>query len=146
MASDADDVAHVHRLSRAWYYGTEPDFDDGREAMWSHLIAQPGRLFYVAESGGSMVGFMSAIRTAEPAPRLELTSLYVLPDHAALGIGSRLHDVFEAERRPDEEGVLEVWEANARAVAFYTRRGWVRTLTTRPGPQETDFVIYRLPP
>ena len=42
--ADAEPVAHVHRLSRAWYYGTEADPDDGREVLWSRLLAEPGRV------------------------------------------------------------------------------------------------------
>jgi hypothetical protein len=53
--SDANAVAHVHRLSRAWYYGTEPDPGDGRKSMWAQLIAQPGRRFLLAESGSQIV-------------------------------------------------------------------------------------------
>ena len=145
-ARDAGIVAAVHRVSRAWYYRTEPDPGDGREEMWSRLLGQPGRLTFVAGSAAGTAGFLSAIRTARPRPALELTALYVLPEHMGTGVGSRLHDRYDAERGEDEEGSLEVWEGNAGAVAFYRRRGWVPTPSTRPGPQGGDYVTYRLPP
>lgn len=44
----------------------------------------------------------------------------------------------------DEVGVLEVWAGNQRAIDFYRRRGWRRTATERPGPQDRPFVTYEL--
>lgn len=142
---DVPDIAAVHRWSRASYYGTEAEPDDGREVMWSHLLAQPERVTHVAEVGGLVVGFMSAVRVHDEAVRLEMTALYVLPDHHDARVGSTLHELFDAERRADEEGVLEVWQGNRRAIAFYLRRGWTATAGTRPGPQDIDYVTYRLP-
>jgi len=143
---DVEEIAHVHRLSRAWYYGTEADPGDGREATWAHLIAQPGRRFHVAVRSDRLVGFMSAIRTEDLEPTLELTALYVLPEHLGSGVGPRLYEQFDAERRDVDTGLLEVWRGNARATSFYVRRGWTPTATTRPGPQDLDFVTYRLAP
>jgi ribosomal protein S18 acetylase RimI-like enzyme len=141
---DVEAVAHVHRLSRAWYYGVEAQADDGRETMWADLVAQAGRTVHVAQSGDAVVGFMSAI-PVEDSSALEMTALYVLPEHVRARVGSRLHDVFDALRRPHQEGVLEVWQGNHRAVAFYARRGWVATAATRPGPRGLGYVTYRLP-
>lgn len=143
---DVEEIAHVHRLSRAWYYGTEADPGDGREAMWAHLIAQPGRMIHVAERSDRVVGFMSAIRTEDLEATLELTALYVLPECVGVGVGPRLYEQFDAERRDADKGLLEVWSGNERATTFYVRRGWTPTTTTRPGPQGLDFVTYRLAP
>ncbi len=79
---DAEAVAHVHRLSRAQYYGTEADPGDGREAFWSGLLAEPDRATHLAEAAGRVIGFVSSIRVVEPTSGLELTSPYVLPEHA----------------------------------------------------------------
>ncbi len=141
---DATDIGRVHRLSRAWYYGTEADPADGRDEMWRELLSRPGRSTCVAELGGAVVGFLSMLRPAEPGAPLEMTALYVLPDHIGSGIGARLYEDFERERRPDEHAVLEVWAGNERACAFYIARGWVRTTTSRPGPQGQDFVTFVL--
>jgi len=143
---DVEAIAHVHRLSRAWYYGTEPDPGDGREAMWSHLLAQPGRSIHVAEESDKVVGFISAMRAEDLEPKLELTALYVLPECVGLGIGPRLYEQFDAERRDEDEGLLEVWSGNTRATNFYVRRGWTPTSLSRPGPQGFDFITYRLLP
>lgn len=137
-------IAHVHRLSRAWYYGTEPDVRDGREAMWSQLIAQPGRTTHLLETARRVLGFISAARTTDRPNTLELTALYVLPECVGAGVGTMLYEQFAAERRDHEEGLLEVWSGNSRAAAFYARRGWTPTGDARPGPQGRDFVAYRL--
>ncbi|GAA4713222.1 GNAT family N-acetyltransferase [Nocardioides conyzicola] len=141
--ADAGQIAQVHRQSRADYYG-EPPAEDDREAMWVHLVAQPDRTTYLSERAGSVVAFISAHRLPGPEAALELTALYVLPDLYGRGIGGRLHDVFDRERGNDRAGVLEVWAGNRRAITFYERRGWVPTDRTRPGPQDIDFVTYRL--
>ena len=143
---DVEQIAHVHRLSRAWYYGTEADAGDGRDAMWSHLLAQAGRSIHVAEESDRMVGFISAMRAEDLEAKLELTALYVLPECVGLGIGPRLYERFDAERRDEDEGLLEVWSGNTRATSFYVRRGWTATTMTRPGPQDFDFITYRLAP
>ena len=41
-------------------------------------------------------------------------------------------------------GVLEAWERNTRAQAFYARHGWRPDGHGRPGPCEADYVRLRL--
>jgi ribosomal protein S18 acetylase RimI-like enzyme len=143
--SDVNEIARVHRLSRAWYYGKPADAEDGREELWAQLIAEPERVTHVAESDGSLVGFISATRVSGQASTLELTALYVLPEQAGAGVGSQLYEHFESERSDHEQGCLEVWSGNSRAITFYVNRGWIATTATRPGPDGKDFVTYRLP-
>ncbi|MFG1676729.1 GNAT family N-acetyltransferase [Micromonospora sp. NPDC049282] len=73
--------------------------------------------------------------------------MHVAPDWWGRGVGSTLHGHFlrhlETERLA--VGVLEVWERNARARAFYTRHGWHPDGTTRPGPANTPYLGMRLP-
>lgn len=142
--ADVDQIAAVHRLSRADYYGIRPDEHDDRAAMWQHFLGEPNRITYVAEGSDEILAVMSAQRPADPVEVLELSAVYVHPAHFGRGIGSRLYDVFDAERKPSEAGVLEVWAGNRRAIDFYERRGWTPTSTTRPGPQDLPFVTYRL--
>lgn len=132
----------MHRLSRADYYGVSPAGDDDRDGMWRHLLGDPGRTTYVAEAD-DLLGFMSAHHLTDNV--LELTALYVLPSMYGQGVGTRLHDLFNRERGHGTSGVLEVWAGNRRAIEFYQRRGWAVTATSRPGPQDLDFVTYQLP-
>ncbi len=64
--SDANGVARVHRLSRAWYYGSEADVTDNREATWREALAEPDRATWLAELDGVTVGFLSLLRSPEP--------------------------------------------------------------------------------
>jgi GNAT superfamily N-acetyltransferase len=144
VLADAPAIAAVHRASRAHYYGDPPDENDGREAMWEHLLGRDDVVTHVVEADDVMVAFMSARHVQAPVKALEMSALYVRPDHFGRGTGSRLHDVFESERRPDHIGLLEVWQGNHRAIEFYQRRGWVATATVRPGPHNTPFITYRL--
>jgi GNAT superfamily N-acetyltransferase len=139
---DAAAIAGVHRLSRAHYYGTEPDPGDDRAAMWAALLDRPDHTTWVAELDDTVVAFLSAARDSV---QMKLTALYVLPDRIGTGLGSVLHDRFVADRPAGVEGVLEVWAGNDRAIGFYQRRGWLPTATTRPGPQGRAFVTWRLP-
>ena len=143
---DAFEIARVHRLSRASYYGAPPETDDDRETMWANLIGEQERLTYVAEESSALIGFMSAYHRDQPVAAFELAAIYVLPDHHGRGVGSRLYEVFEDERLSTEAGLLEVWAGNTRAIEFYLRRGWTPTSNTRPGPQGLEFVTYRLDP
>lgn len=144
MLTDAQQIAEVHRLSRAEYYGLPPDENDEREAMWKHFLCEMDRITYVVENSGVIVAVMSARHLNDPVAACEMTAIYVHPQHFGRGVGSRLYDAFEDERRVDEAGVLEVWAGNHRAIEFYQRRGWTLTPKTRVGPQDIPFVTYCL--
>ena len=62
------------------------------------------------------------------------------------GIGAALHDAFVEHLRATgfAGAVLEVWEANARARAFYAHRGWHDDGVRRPGPAGIDYLRLRL--
>lgn len=142
--ADVDAIAAVHRLSRATYYGSSPDANDGREDMWAHFLADPDMVTHVVLTSGHVDAVMSARWVTDPEPAYELSAFYVHPDRTGQGIGSRLYEVFEDGRSGHEPAVLEVWDGNERAIRFYERRGWRRTGVTRPGPQGNPYVAYRL--
>jgi GNAT superfamily N-acetyltransferase len=62
-----------------------------------------------------------------------LRTLYVVPSHWNRGVGSQLHDFALARLRACgvEEARLWTLTENARARAFYEKRGWVLTGATR---------------
>lgn len=76
----------------------------------------------------------------------QLYQIHVEPGSWGEGIGSRLHGLFlrhlDAAGLPT--GILEVWERNARARAFYTRHGWQPDGTSRPGPADAPYLGMRL--
>jgi ribosomal protein S18 acetylase RimI-like enzyme len=149
VLADAADIAAVHRLSRASYYGEAPDPEDDRAAMWAQLLTEASgdaRLTWVVEDKGGVVGFLSVRRPPERAGTLELTAIYVRPENFGQGVGSRLYDVFVDARDGEEAGTLEVWAGNRQAIDFYRHRGWTATTSERPGPQGRPFVTYELAP
>lgn len=78
---------------------------------------------------------------------MELIGLYVLPEAWGSGVGHDLHQRFvgllgSAPRAT--KGVLEVWNGNRRALAFYQRHGWAADGRCRPGPGARPFLGLRL--
>ena len=131
---DVDAIADVHRA--AWhdtYTGKLPqELIDRlaapglREEQWREWLAPgwraTGRRIVVGEVVGRIVGFACAQPTPEPeAPRpLELRLLYSLTETHGSGLGAALFDAVVG----DAPAWLWVHETNARALAFYRRRGF----------------------
>ena len=86
-------------------------------AFYEALIAK-GRMF-VAEQDGRIVGFVDAI----PG---EVTRLFLLPEAAGQGLGSRLLDLGLQQARIGHAGPVRL-EATRNAESFYRRHGF-RTL------------------
>jgi ribosomal protein S18 acetylase RimI-like enzyme len=82
---------------------------------------------FVAESGGEIIGFVSAIKLPEPklSKEAELTGIYIRPQWQRCGIGKRmLHKVARAVQSMGSESLL-VWviDGNAPARHFYEDLG-----------------------
>lgn len=135
---DANDIARIgHRSFReAFAAGTHPDdlADYLREAFDPVAIAvelqQRSNTFYLALSpdDGSPVGFAKMVDgPADPSVRgetpIQLSRLYILPDHHRLGLGGALLQVCLAHARARGHATLwlGVWENNQPALAFYAR-------------------------
>ncbi len=95
------------------------------------FIAAPGSVVRIAEADGHLVGFSQLVLAArhELAPKgvqAELVRLYVQEPLTGCGIGSRL--LRQAEDTAAAAGStvlwLTPWAENARALAFYARRGY----------------------
>ncbi len=65
-----------------------------------------------------VVGFISMAHQGEDPHTLELTSLYVTPSWFGRRLGTRLHNEFVRERRPDETARRDVWVANDKAIGL----------------------------
>ena len=130
------------------------------EAVTAALSA-PAARFIVAERDGHLVGFahldLDAAHASVPAARpAKLHRLYVQERFTGAGLGSAL--LARAEERVSTEGAtalwLTAWIGNARALAFYPRRGYAdvgvdwyafgRGATREPGLREApDFAPSR---
>lgn len=95
--------------------------DPERVAARAEMIASPGTVCLLAESGGEAVG-IAALRPAEP-DSAELASLYVAAPQWGTGLGSALL-VEGFARLPRPRQVLWVLRDNARARRFYERHGF----------------------
>lgn len=92
------------------------------------FLADPSVLFWLAEAGGRVVGFLHCYvqrrRTAGPWAELLLMEMGTQADWRRRGIGRAMVAVMEAWMT--ENGVAEVWvPANTYAVGFYRKCGFV---------------------
>ncbi len=137
IAADARACAEVHVEGWRWAYrGLLPDayLDrlsvEDRERMWREGFEAPGgRVAWVAEAGGRVVGFcVTGPSEDADADRgtAEVYAIYLLPEVVGTGVGRRLfeHAVDDLRRRGFRTATLWVLEANERARRFYERAGW----------------------
>ena len=131
---DVAAIAELHRESwRATYTGKAPlrildaVAEPGlREAQWRQRLApgwaERGERLVVAEVDGRLVGVAWSRPTPEseaPRPRA-LEQLWTSADVHGTGVGAALLDAVLG----DAPAWLWVHETNARAIAFYRRRGF----------------------
>lgn len=101
-------------------------------------LADPHEHFIVAEQHEHLLGFVELRFDAAPAPlpaepAAQVVRLYVLERFAGRGLGTRL--LAQAEALAAAGGAsriwLTAWIGNARALAFYPRRGYEAVGTTQ---------------
>lgn len=146
-AADAPAIAALHAASwRRHYRGAYADaFLDGdvvadRGTVWAARLADAdaeggesgaaGRLTYVCEAGGAVVGFVHAVPDEHPRWGALVDNLHVAYGSQRLGVGARLMRLAArgvAERTPGSGLHLWVLEQNGRAQSFYTALGGSRT-------------------
>lgn len=115
-------------------------------------IGDPAYRIRLAVDGAAIVGFAKigpvVFPGDWPADAIELHQLYVLSGHHGSGVGPALFDWTVAAARADgaRAMLLSVWVDNARARAFYARRGFVEvgSYVFRVGDHEDDDRILRL--
>ena len=127
--------AYVDLLPRAVLDGLSVD---RRTAAWTRVLApsMPGCVV-VAEVAGLVVGFAHVGPAHDPdlGPETgQLATIYVDPGHWGSGVGRVLHDTgLERLAAAGCTGaVLWMLSTNARAAAFYRRRGWGRGRAPAP--------------
>ncbi|OGX91680.1 GNAT family N-acetyltransferase [Hymenobacter coccineus] len=152
----AADVPALAALVNAAYRGeasrqswtTEAHLLDGPridEAALHELLGAPGGGFLLAVGpGGQLVG---GVYLQAQGPRLYLGTLAVAPAAQAHGLGRRLLDAAEAQARQQGCTHLKITVVAARTelLAWYERRGYVRTGATEPFPDTTRFGRPRQP-
>ncbi len=118
-------------------------------------LANPARLYRLAEAEGRLVGYCKLGLTcgfpehARGAAAMELKQLYTAPDATGMGIGKALMDWAMAElaARGADEVQLSVYAENHGAHRFYQRYGFAKVadITFRVGEQlDPEFLFARL--
>jgi ribosomal protein S18 acetylase RimI-like enzyme len=103
------------------------------------MIADPAQLLLVAEQGDVALGCVSL--TARGAGLVYLGLLCVDPTRQAGGIGKTIMAAAEKVSREVLDGdriEMTVIDSRAELIAYYERRGFVRTGERRPFPVELD--------
>ena len=151
--ADTREAARVHTASAEAAYagmrGPDPDGLARRTRMWREVLADPdpGNQAFVARDAGRIVGVASIGSFRGEESRAALHVLYVHPAWWGSGAGQALLDRAHAElAATNDEAVLTVLTANARARRFYERNGWIETETlVEPhfGNRPTEVTRYR---
>jgi GNAT superfamily N-acetyltransferase len=112
---------------------------------WETELAGTGTEIFLAETRATAVGLVAV----KPG---WLEALYVQPRWWGTGVASRLHDAAVTRLRALGCRTAELWvlEHNARARAFYERRGWRANGATRvvpfpPRPLDVGYTLELAP-
>ena len=156
---DLDRITDLHTQARTAYYQaggfsepdlTSPEARSRRREMWMRALQSDTRTVLCAVRGGETVGILAMGPPLDPdvdaAAAGQLYQIHVRPGSWGQGVGSRLHAAFVQRLRDASltTGVLEAWERNSRAQAFYARHGWKPDGHHRPGPADANYVRMRL--
>lgn len=130
--------AFAERTFRAaWQDDNEPEAFEAycRKAFTLEKLqteaAEPGTVFYFAESGGQVIAYLKLRLHRQPHDRLDADALqlervYVDSSLQSRGLGGRLLAFTEQCAR--ENGMewvwLSVWQKSPRSIAFYRRNGY----------------------
>ncbi|MGN5377340.1 N-acetyltransferase family protein [Streptomyces lasalocidi] len=121
-----------------------------RQESWLRAIQSDDRTVMCAEQESELVGVVSMGPPCEADVDAssvgQLYQIHVCPGRWGRGVGSHLHAAFVQFLRDGslDTGVLEAWEHNSRAQAFYARHGWRPDGHHRPGPGNARYVRMRL--
>ncbi len=123
VSSDAATLAAVRRAADSQSGTFDPDY-------FGDLVRQNEGLVYVAQSDGSVVGYLVLQRTAHVAVAarnpVQLWQLYVAPAFHGSGIAGQLMNAAFVHGQNQGHDViwLGVSEHNERGIAFYRKHGF----------------------
>jgi ribosomal protein S18 acetylase RimI-like enzyme len=121
--------------------------ETGHTAIALEAQAARGYRHYRVEAGAVLVGYFALHERGDGA--MELTHLYLRPDHRGKGLGKEIMDFVHREAAMlGVKGIeLLVLRKNIAAVSFYQRNGYVivREVVTpmEPGAEWEDYVMWK---
>ncbi|MFB6392362.1 GNAT family N-acetyltransferase [Polymorphospora lycopeni] len=157
--ADLDRILDVHAKARTAYYragglaleaAPSPETERDRRTGWTSAIRGPDQRAVCAVADGDFVGIAAMGPPLSPEVDAgtagQLYQIHVRPDSWGRGVGGILHASFVRclEDAALPAGLLEVWERNTRARAFYARNGWRPDGGFRPGPDDANYICLRL--
>lgn len=153
-------MTDIHTRARSAYYAAggmaveelaDPAAREKRQDGWVRVIASPDMTALCAEAPeGGVVGVLAMgppkDAGVDASVYRQLFQIHVHPSAWGCGIGGALHSAFTdwVVVGGFTGGVLEAWEANARALRFYVKRGWCVDGGRRPGPGGANYARMRL--
>ncbi|OZV83010.1 hypothetical protein CA850_05755 [Micromonospora echinospora] len=159
--ADLEHIVDIHTRARLAYYQAggltadavqDPTVREAQREGWTEAIESPDKRVLCATLGDDVVGAAAMGPPLTSAPDTtragQLYQIHVVPGRWGHGIGSVLHAAFldYLVETDLSLGLIEVWERNTRALAFYTRHGWKPDGGSRPGPDDSRFLFLRLAP
>lgn len=131
----------VSRLAFGATYADEAAFP---EATWRRRAAE-STTFVGVDPDGRWVGMATVL--LEDGPQTHVVGMYVRPEHRGTGLSERLlrSAVAWSWERP-EIGRVRLWVVgeNERALAFYTRLGFVKTGRSVPHPPDPALTGFEM--
>jgi GNAT superfamily N-acetyltransferase len=118
-----------------------PEFRQRRAEGWTERIANPATPGFVALCNGDVGGYCSLSLPSRDEDAgddvAELAAIYVAPEHQRAGLGAALMEVVLATVTDRRWQTITLWvfSANASAIAFYVRHGFVFDHTTMTDPR-----------
>lgn len=126
------------------------------QSRFRDYLVDPDRAVFVARADNAIAGYAMLIRgvpddsdvqrAVEARPAVEVSKIYVLPDHHGAGVATAL--MTAAVQKAIDLGAAAVWlgvnQLNQRAQRFYAKHGFVvsGTKTFRLGAAiENDYVM-----
>lgn len=159
MLADVDGIIDVHTRARLAYYRAgglapeaivNPALEREQRTGWTAAIESPHKRVLCGAVDGRIVGVAAMgppLSSQVDASAVgQLYQIHVVPGNWGKGIGSALHASFVRylEDVSLPAGMLEVWERNRRARAFYVRHGWKPDGQFRAGPDDSKYIGMRL--
>ncbi|MGV9762200.1 N-acetyltransferase family protein [Micromonospora tulbaghiae] len=152
---DLSGIVGLHSRARVAYYGAgglpvdeilTPELAREQREGWAAAITSARKQVRCAIVDGTLAGVLAMgpphSSGLDPRTTAQLYQIHVDPELWGRGVGSALHALFVRHLQDEEmvRGVLEVWERNTRARAFYGRHGWRPDGTSRPGPARAPYL------